>query len=719
VEQLAAESTELTNELNEHRFALRDVNNESEELNVELRSLEQRRSSLPARSVDLRGQICADLQLDTDQLPFAGELIKVAEEHRAWEGAAERVLHGFALSLLVPDEHYGGVARWVDDHHLRARLVYYRVPQTVGPRRDPDRPDGRQLLVDCLDVLPETPLRPWLEAQLARRAGQVCVESVTEFPRLQRAVTRAGQVKDADRHEKDDRNRIDDRSRYVLGWSNESKIEALLAQAQTLHRRIQQLTDQISTAQHALDAVNQRGAALTGLGEYETAGGLDWEQCVRQIDALTAERRDIERSSDILATLTRQQQHLAERIQQTDTRISQLTELIGGIREGRQRAQNDRDTTAALLDDHEQLECHRVCFDALAERTGELTALAAADRISSTITTELTEEIERLARRQNLLGQRVLRQMSKFREAFPTEVADFDDSLASAGEFRELHHRVADDDLPRFEADFKTFLNQNTIRDIAGFIGQLNKQEQLIKERIDRINESLTSIDYNPGRYVRLVGDPTPNTDIRQFRTDLRACTDNVVGGRGDDQYSEAKFLQVKALIERFKGREGTADTDKAWTRRVTDVRNWFVFSASERWASDDTEYENYTDSGGKSGGQKEKLAYTILAASLAYQFKLDWGAAKSKSFRFVVIDEAFGRGSEESTRYALRLFTKLGLQLLVVTPLQKIHVIEPHVSTVGYVDNPNGNYSRLQCLTIEEYRKRRDDRAAVAGRVR
>ena len=86
----------------------------------------------------------------------------------------------------------------------------------------------------------------------------------------------------------------------------------------------------------------------------------------------------------------------------------------------------------------------------------------------------------------------------------------------------------------------------------------------------------------------------------------------------------------------------------------MTDVRQWFVFSASERWRDDDTEYEHYTDSAGKSGGQKEKLAYTILAASLAYQFKLDWGAARSKAFRFVVIDEAFGRGSEVSTRYAL-----------------------------------------------------------------
>lgn len=134
-------------------------------------------------------------------------------------------------------------------------------------------------------------------------------------------------------------------------------------------------------------------------------------------------------------------------------------------------------------------------------------------------------------------------------------------------------------------------------------------------------------------------------------------------------------------------------------------MRNWFTFSASERWREDNTEHETYTDSGGKSGGQKEKLAYTILAASLAYQFRLDEPATAEHTFRFVVIDEAFGRGSAESADYALRLFQRLGLQLLIVTPLQKIHVIEPFVNAVGYVDNPRGDNSRLHCMTIEEYR--------------
>lgn len=176
----------------------------------------------------------------------------------------------------------------------------------------------------------------------------------------------------------------------------------------------------------------------------------------------------------------------------------------------------------------------------------------------------------------------------------------------------------------------------------------------------------------------------------------------------GGDQYSEQRFLDVKRIIERFRGREGYAEGDKAWTRRVTDVRSWFVFSASERDMATHVEWEHYSDSDGKSGGQKEKLAYTILAASLAYQFGLEWGATTSRDFRFAVIDEAFGRGSDASTRYALELFAKLGLQLLIVTPLQKVHVIEPYVKAIGFVDNPSGAGSRLATMTIEDYRARR-----------
>ena len=124
----------------------------------------------------------------------------------------------------------------------------------------------------------------------------------------------------------------------------------------------------------------------------------------------------------------------------------------------------------------------------------------------------------------------------------------------------------------------------------------------------------------------------------------------------------------------------------------VTDVRNWFLFSASERYREDDTEHEHYADSAGQIGRAEGEARLHDPRRVPRVPVQAGMGRAKSRTFRFAVIDEAFGRGSDESTRFALELFEQLGLQLLIVTPLQKIHVIEPYVAAVGFVDNPTSS---------------------------
>lgn len=210
------------------------------------------------------------------------------------------------------------------------------------------------------------------------------------------------------------------------------------------------------------------------------------------------------------------------------------------------------------------------------------------------------------------LAEKIIKAMASFKEAFKLETAEMDASLEAAFEYENLLTRLNRDDLPRFVARFKELLNVNTINEIANFNAQLARERETIKERIAHIDKSLGEIDYNPGRYIVLESQASPDAEIRDFQQELRACTEGAVTGSDDAQYSEVKFLQVKAIIDRFRGREGLSEQDSRWTAKVTDVRNWFLFAASERWREDNSEHEHYSDSGGKSGGQKEKLAYTI-----------------------------------------------------------------------------------------------------------
>lgn len=702
-----AREAELQNELTEHAVTLRQGKQEHDALFAEIKSLKARRSNIPAEQVAMRAALCNALNLSDADMPFAGELIQLREDEREWEGATERVLRNFGLSILVPDAHYPQVTEWVDRTHLKGRLVYFRVRR--GSRGDlPSL--HRDSLARKLAIKPDSPFYDWLEREMIHRFDLACCATQEQFRRETRAITRAGQIKaPGERHEKDDRHRLDDRSRYVLGWTNTEKIAALEAKVRQLETRLGELGSRIGKMQVEQNELKTRLDALSKLDEYPEFREFDWRSLATEVARLEDEKRQMESASDVLKELTKRLNAVELELRETEHQLEEYKDK----RSKTEQKKNDTEAlclqTQALLDEPTYAS-HFGYFERLDSARGEALGehqltVESSDNREREMRDWLQAKIDAEDLRLKRLRDKIIEAMRAYCTSFPLDTQEVDVAIAAANEFSAMLGQLQADDLPRFEARFKELLNENTIREVANFQSQLARERETIKERIARINESLTQIDYNTGRYIVLEAQPTPDADIRDFQTELRACTEGALTGSDDAQYSEAKFLQVKHIIERFRGREGQSEQDRRWAAKVTDVRNWFVFAASERWREDNSEHEHYSDSGGKSGGQKEKLAYTILAASLAYQFGLEWGAMRSRSFRFAVIDEAFGRGSDESAQYGLRLFAQLNLQLLIVTPLQKIHIIEQFVSSVGFVHNEEGRASMLRNLSIEEYR--------------
>ncbi|WP_205736249.1 ATP-binding protein [Acidiferrobacter sp. SPIII_3] len=709
------EEAALQNALTEQTMTLREARARHDILTAEIADLKARRSNIDSRHAAIRGALGRALAMREDDIPFVGELLQVRPEEAAWEGAAERLLHGFGLSLLIPDARYAEVAQWVDKTDLRGRIVYFRV--RPAPRAAPVtlHPDS---LVRKLEIRTDSPFYEWLERELAQRFDVACCDTHEQFQRETRALTRAGQIKSpGDRHEKDDRHRLTDRSRYILGWTNTAKIAALEAQARTLEGEIAECAARLTRTQAAQGNLRERLTLLARLDEYRDFRELDWRASAAEVAALEDERHKLESTSDALRQLTQRLKEVSAERQRHDHDVETERELRAKCEQRRSDTKVLRQAVQEVLDDP-AFARHAAAFATLDELSAEILAdhtltLESCENRANEMRAAVGRHGAECARRLARLRDRIIQAMVSYREAYKLETAEVDAAVEAGFEYRKMRDDLIADGLPGFETRFKELLNENTIREVANFQSQLARERELIKERIDRVNGSLTKIDYNPGRYIVLEAERTPDADIRDFQGELRACTEGALTGSDDAQYSEAKFLQVKRIIERFRGREGQSEADRRWTAKVTDVRAWFVFAASERWREDESEYEHYSDSGGKSGGQKEKLAYTVLAASLAYQFGLEWGATRSRSFRFVVIDEAFGRGSDESAQYGLRLFQELNLQILIVTPLQKIHIIEPYVSCVGFVHNEEGRSSKLRNLTIEEYRA---EKARIAG---
>ncbi|MEZ5653136.1 MAG: ATP-binding protein [Burkholderiaceae bacterium] len=189
-------------------LARREAESAFEETVAEVQALERQPSNIPAQLLALRARVAAGIGLDEGALPFVGELLQVRADAAEWQGAIERVLHGFGLSILVDDRHYAAMSSFVEGEHLGQRLVYYR----VAPREStPARTLTADSLVFKLEIKPGSQ-GEWLARELRERFDYTCVTSLQAFRRADRALTVHGQIRHSrTRHEKDDRRALDDR----------------------------------------------------------------------------------------------------------------------------------------------------------------------------------------------------------------------------------------------------------------------------------------------------------------------------------------------------------------------------------------------------------------------------------------------------------------------------------------------------------------------------
>jgi uncharacterized protein YPO0396 len=706
------------------------------ELEAELDSLRKRPTLIPERNLRLRTRLLRKLGMEEGELPFAGELLQVREEESDWEGAIERVLHSFGLSLLVADEHYQRVSETVDSMQLGGKLVYLRLLSHTRPQREEP---GKDSLIHKLRIKGDAFCYDWLEQELRQRYDYQCCEDMSAFRRARRGLTRMGQIKSGrSRHEKDDRYDVQDRSRFVLGWTNKAKIEALEQQLTGARRNFSRVQNELESLKKREHLLVEQKDLLNALLRFERFDDIDLLSVTSRIKALEEEQQKLQSGSEelreleariatleqaILALENRKQKHTEQRGMIRGAILNnanQIHELLGELKiasplteMGIDLIQPDvevmvevietlelpkSEPSAALTKALNRLEWPEVAEEAFLVQT-QRKLLAKLQGNEGRITRQ-HKEVTRLT-------GRLIRLMTSFREKYPEESADIDADIRSLPEFRELHKRLVRDDIPRHEARFRELLRKGTIQGILTFQSRLEHSEREITENIASINKHLHDLDYNEGTYISITKEAVTTEDILEFKRDLKACLSGIYGDE-KDLYSEAKFFQVKKLLDRFKAE---TEADRRWTRKVTDVREWYSFGADERFRDSDESKEFYSDSSGKSGGQKEKLAYTILASAIAFQFGLEWGKSRDRSFRFVLIDEAFGRGSDESTRYGLELFERLSLQLLIVTPLQKINVIEDYIEAVHFVSNPSGRESLVRNISKAEYEQEKEAR--------
>lgn len=662
---------------------------------AEIEALKRNPSNIPAPIQAMRARLCSELGWSENSLPFVGELLQVKSEHVAWRGAIERVLHGFALSLLVDERQYAEVSAWVNKTHLGGKLVYYRVGRAdaFGNRMLESRS-----LVHRLDIRDHAH-REWLSNELARRFDYACVDSAAALRHAERAITREGQVKHpGDRYEKDDRRAVDDRRNWVLGFDNRDKLGLFEREGQELAQAIAQSAAALDKLKAERDADGDRRLAASSLVN------LEWEE----IDVAPKLRRlgDIE---DQLKQLRAGDATLQQIMQQLDNeriaRARAAKPLEDAIAErlslGRDRndANKKRESCWQLAN---AMSLSPAQAEALAARVPDHAPLTLdnLDRQINQVKDGLNDALAEYATRDNMLVQTVEECFRSFCRKWPQDSADFTPNMDSVEGFLSRLRRLELDGLPKHEARFFELLQSQSKQNLLVLQKHMTEARKSIGQRMDEVNESLERVPFNRGSILQIELTDRGLPEVKEFQLQLRDVLSH--HQTEDRERAEAQFAVLRQLVAKLAADD---PEHKRWREHVLDVRQHVEFVGVEKDANTLETVEVYRSGAGKSGGQRQKLATTCLAAALRYQLGGDDGHLPR--YAPVVLDEAFDKADNEFTALAMNIFENFGFQMVVATPLKSVMTLEPFIGGACFVDITGRHDSGVLLIEYDNDNKR------------
>jgi len=642
---------------------------------AEIAALEAHPSNIPAHLQALRSRLCAAVDLVETALPFAGELIQVRADEQAWSGAIERLLHGFALSLLVDERHYAKVAAWVDATHLGGKLVYHRIGAVDV--LNVSAPPPRSLL-HKLELAPHAH-QEWLRGELLRRHDYACVDSVQALQRSERALTAQGQIKHGrSRHEKDDRHAVDDRRQWVMGFDNRGKLALYKTEAGAL-------AQQIAEADRAIAAVSvERKQQASHAAAAQSLANLRWSDIdvaplLARLDAIATTLKELREGDAAL-------RDLGERIEAKDKQVASAQRLLNEVRDERRDHQRE----------HGRLDKDRVrcADDVVAKPLTPLQQQGLDTRGEAGASFTLGNLAERMLAMERALNQGIgtleaeagerthgiVTCFETFRRRWAQDAGDVQANLESAADFFARLDRLERDGLPAHEARFFEMLRTQSGQNLVALQQYIKQAHTAIRARMEDVNASLETVPFNRGSILQIKPEDRRLPEVIEFRQQLAA----VLGNQKTDDHerAEAQFEGLRKLVARLAS---TDPEHKRWREQVLDVRLHVEFIGEELDAQSRRQLEVYRSGAGKSGGQRQKLATTCLAAALRYQLGDEDGGVPQ--YAAVVLDEAFDKADNEFTAMAMRIFENFGFQMIVATPLKSVMTLEPFIGGACFVE--------------------------------
>ena len=710
-------------------YQFRKASERVESLEDERNYLLDSNTNVPADLSRLRKSLAKTLDRDVAELPFIAELIQVVPDEVKWTGPIERLLRKCALSVVVPAKLAQKAELFLEENHLGERLSF--VCPTTSAKESKLHVDSVLAKLSFRSELEKSRLK-WIKSYLVSVCPHLCFDSRDQgYDQADHALTLDGLVKtNGIVREKDDTYFLEDASHWVIGWDVNPKQktldDALIKWREEVDRAGRAIREAESERQ-SLRAKLRAGAQLQACAnEFSDIDGLGLSS---RISELEEEERVIVGGSDVLKKLKEDHNLASETLEKSQDKRDDILQRIGGVEARAERNDARLLTLKSLLaqckeeffqtQDAEGVEISEEQKEKLEE---ELKALYEEieneygkapdepddiEEAARDATHKIEARISKYESALDKLRDKNVAAMQRFiadarNQAFRDELSlDLEDGYKDStyGIFNEVRTQIEEEDLAKNRERFEELLRVQVPEEVSGFSESLESHRDRIRKRINELNDHLSRVtfDRKEDTYIQLKFEDAGDDGVRRFKKLRRHALEADLESDDDDERRRERYHRVEQFL-------GELESDTAWTERVIDVRNWFKFRADEFYKDGGGLRQSYSGAAGKSGGEKNRLASTILATAIAYQYGIDVGGKQTETFRLVAVDEMFSKTDDEFSQYLLDLFKEFHLQLLIVQPLDaKIHVVQKYVERYHVVERRDG-LSFVGDLSVQEY---------------
>ena len=681
-----------------------------------LKALEKNKNNISRQTARIRDEILIATGATKEEIPFIGELIKIDDSEKDWEASIEKVLHNFALQLIVPEKYYREVNEYVNNTNLRGLIVYqrYRGHTTL---KQMHYEASENTLINKISFKPNNEYTDWIEDEIKNRFNFICSENLDDFNLEEKAITKQGLMKfGKGKHRKDDRKNKTSKENYVLGWDNKEKIQIWKKELKSFQKEQTENLSELTKIDSLItenEIKQEKHHDLYKL--FSKFDDIDWLQFANQITKKNEQISALESANDKLKILKEQlnevkgnlkilagkggeieikkkEQFNYERdIESINDKIQEYSTLLNSIKEPENISNSFQESHLELMNlKFDNFEAVQKKF-----QTNNQTQIKELEQTESTLKNKATIKISSFINPDKKIIDEY--------DSWGSDVSSLPKDIDFISEYQKMYKDLVNDGLVKFEKKFNNYLEDTITDKVGGFNMFFQNWSDDIKKTINSLNEALKEIEFstNPKTYIKLITQVRNNDEIKQFKElltkaipDFQEIESSIDGKRIHFENNIAPF--IKKL------------EDEKWRDKVMEVRFWFEYKAEEYKKSDHSKHKTYTGMGQLSGGEKAQLTYTILGAAIAYQFGLTRDGLQSNSFRFIAIDEAFKAQDEDKARYLIKLCQQLHLQLLVVTPSDNIHIVENDISFVHFVERKENRNSVLYDLPIEQFKEER-----------